>query len=305
MIVLKLSDGLGNQMFQYAFGRQLQEYYQTSLLLETARYRSGEQRKVGLQNLSLPLNQDRHAGRICRFATPFENMAYAGYARAARAFAEKCLKIPSTGRDGYSRMIRLGLYMTQDSIRYYPFEKSAAPVIFVRGFFQSEKYFHDIAPAIRRELRVKEAGSGTVRLLGERMAVENSVCVHIRRGDYIGHPKFDVCGEAYYRRAVEAVCARVAHPALYVFSNTGEDLSWIRGHYDFLADAHFVREGSSEFDDLYLMYHCRHHIISNSTFSWWGAYLKEGDGLTLCPSRWNNTDQVQDIELADWIRVDV
>lgn len=304
MIILKLTDGLGNQMFQYAFGRQLQRIYGMPMLLETARFRK-QVRRMGLQALAIPLVDRKPTAQQCRIATELESAAYRTVSQLVMRYAGRLRGIPFTGPDGYRRMIRLGHYTTEDSTSYYPFERTNAKTIFVRGYFQSEKYFHDAAPVIQKELRVKAVSGGEVERLGERMARENSVCVHIRRGDYIGHPKFDVCGETYYRNAAEYLRARVESPRLYVFSNSPEDLDWIRREYPFLSDAHFVKEGRNEFDDLYLMYHCRHHVISNSTFGWWGAYLKTAKGMTLCPSRWDNVNARQDIEMEDWIRIQV
>lgn len=320
MIVVKISGGLGNQMFQYAFGRQLQEMYHMPLVLETFRYddvfsgklgsrlfpiHTEQRRNLLLQRFCIPFTDHAKEANSCRMPTGAENALLLAASMVKKAWAEKALKIPQTGPKGYAQMSRRGFYSTRDLISFYPFEKTAAKHIFASGWFQSEKYFHDVTPAIRKELRVREVSSDTVRLLADRMNHENSVCVHIRRGDYIGHPCFDVCTEAYYRRAVALIRERVEKPVLYVFSNSPMELDWIRANYAFLEDAHFVKEGKDELDDLYLMYHCRHHVISNSTFSWWGSYMKLQDGLTVCPDRWINEEMQQDILLDDWIRLPV
>ena len=311
MIVVGINGGLGNQMFQYAFGRQLQEVYHVPLVLDTFRY-SGllemirkspteQKRRMNLQRFHIPFSD----GRDLRIATGAENAALYLFSMLRMQWAAKVLKIPQNGAKGYAQMIKRGLYATRDMISFYPFERTEAKRIVVRGWFQSEKYFHDIAPTIKRELRVREVSSDAVRRLAAQMLQENSVCVHVRRGDYIGYNRFDVCTEDYFRRAVEYVRERVAHPVFYVFSNNPAELDWIREHYVFLEGAHFVREGVDELDDLYLMYHCRHHIISNSTFSWWGSYLKLQEGMTICPERWLNDDMQQDILLEDWIPLPV
>lgn len=305
MIVSRLTDSIGNQTFQYAFGRQLQEIYHMPLIFETAMFRDDKVRKLGLHRLAIPLVEKKATAQTCRIATGIENTLLAEYLKGLRRFAMQVLKIPVRGQEGYSRMIKLGLYMTSDSIRYYPFEKTRAKLIFARGFFQSEHYFHDIAPLIQKELRVKAVSSDAVKQLAEKMAQENSVCIQIRRGDYVGHPKFDVCGAEYYKRAVSYIQSHIENPVLYVFSNSPEELNWIKQEYPFLSDAHFVKEGKDEFDDLYMIYHCRHHIISNSTFGWWGAYLKIRDGLTVCPGTWNNYDLKEDITLKEWIHIPV
>ena len=311
MIVVGINGGLGNQMFQYAFGRQLQEVYHMPLVLDTFRY-SGllemirkspteQKRRMNLQRFHIPFSD----GRDLRIATGAENAALYLFSMLRMQWAAKVLEIPQNGAEGYERMIKRGLYATRDIISFYPFERTEAKHIVVRGWFQSEKYFHDIAPTIKRELRVRKVSIDAVRRLAEKMRQEDSVCVHVRRGDYIGYNRFDVCTEGYFRRAVEYAREHVAHPVFYVFSNNPAELDWIREHYAFLEGAHFVREGVDELDDLYLMYHCRHHIISNSTFSWWGSYLKLQEGLTVCPERWLNDDMQQDILLEGWISLPV
>lgn len=315
VIYLRISNGLGNQMFQYAFGRQIQEIYHMPLVLETFRYhdfvevlrplRTEEKRYFLLNRLSIPFGNVAEGGYGCIVAKGLQNAIITGRSFVKRHWAEKIRKIPQTGADGYARMIKLGMYATNDIVSYYPFERTNAKHIILHGWFMSEKYFHDIAPTIKQELRVKEVSSDAVRRLAAQMLQENSVCVHVRRGDYIGHSRFDVCTEDYFRRAVEYVRERVAHPVFYVFSNNPAELDWIKENYAFLEGAHFVKEGVDELDDLYLMYHCRHHIISNSTFSWWGSYLKLQEGMTICPERWLNDDMQQDILLEDWIPLPV
>ena len=308
MIIMRISNGLGNQMFQYAFGRQLQEIYHMPLILETYRYgRMETYRKLRLENLNIKVSKEKADAQHCYFVRGVGNLSAFMISLLKRHWAERIQRIPQNGAEGYAKMIKRGMYVTRDIISYYPFEKTNAKTIIAHGWFMSEKYFHDIAPIIKEELRVKDEciSNDEVRHLADKMLLENSVCIHIRRGDYIGYNRFDVCTEGYFRRAVEYAREHVAHPVFYVFSNNPAELDWIREHYAFLEGAHFVREGVDELDDLYLMYHCRHHIISNSTFSWWGSYLKLQEGLTVCPERWLNDDMQQDILLEGWISLPV
>lgn len=303
MIILKLMDGLGNQMFQYAFGRYLQEIYHEKLIFETMKLRKNAVRKLGIHRFNILLNTHKADSYVtCRFANPVENVLLQIVSKGTRIVAEKIFKIPMSGEQGYHRMIRWGYYTTNDSITYYSFRRTKKKIKFVRGYFQSEKYFDQIADTIKRELKIKKIDNAAVCDLGKKMEKENSVCIHIRRGDYIGNKRFDVCTEEYYREAVKLMETRLNAPVFYIFSNTPEDLLWIKEHYDFTKDMYFIDEGTDEFEDLYLMYHCKNHIISNSTFSWWGSYLGDSN-ITIAPRKWAKSDERQDILRKEWILI--
>ncbi len=303
MIILKLMDGLGNQMFQYAFGRYLQEIYHENLIFETMKLQKNAVRKLGIHRFDIPLDKhETDSCAICRFANSVENIIFQIVSKGMRIFAEKIFKIPMSGERGYHRMIRWGCYTTNDSITYYSFRKTKKKIKFVRGYFQSEKYFDPIADTVKKELQIKKIDNTAVCDLGKKMEKEDSVCIHIRRGDYIGNKRLDVCTESYYREAVKLMKTRLNAPVFYIFSNTPDDLLWIKKHYDFTKDMYFIDEGTDEFEDLYLMYHCRNHIISNSTFSWWGSYLGDSN-ITIAPQKWVNSDERQDILRKEWILV--
>lgn len=300
MIVLKLMDGLGNQMFQYAFARYLQTVYHEPIVFETMRLGKGAVRKFGLDKLDIPLVDGKAGINTCRMAGKVENRILFFSSKIIREFFEKMTDIPMTGEKAYWKMIQYGFYTTKDATAFYEFKKSKMPVKFVRGYFQSENYFIEIKEIIKKELLVKDVER--LKELANKLRNEESVCIHIRRGDYIGSRRFEVCTEEYYRKAVDYMVNELDNPKFYVFSNTAQDLQWIKQNYTFLNKAHLTVEGEDEYGDLYLMYNCKHHIISNSTFSWWGSYLSDNeDGITIAPKRWVNADEQQDIILNQWI----
>lgn len=299
MIVLKVMDGLGNQMFQYAFARHLQMIYHEPIVFETIRLRKGAVRKFGLDRLNIPLADGKSEINTCRMAGKIENWILFFASKIIREFLEK-MGISMTGEKAYWKMIQYGFYTTKDAMRFYDFKKTKMPIKFVRGYFQSEQYFREEKDIIKQELLVKNMER--LEKIAHQIENENSVCIHIRRGDYIGNVRFEVCTEEYYKKAVEYMFKELGSPKFYVFSNTTQDLQWIQQNYIFLNNAHFVVEGEDEYGDLYLMYHCKHHIISNSTFSWWGAYLSNSEGgITIAPKKWVNADEQQDIILKQWI----
>lgn len=303
MIVVKLMDGLGNQMFQYAFGRYLQTVYHEPMILETMKLQNSAVRRLGIQNLCIPLVDKNPDSGQCRLATGMENRLLQAFSKTTRTFAQKICHIPMSGEDGYHRMTKWGFYTTTDSITYYPFEYTFKKCKFVRGYFQSEKYFAPVADLLRRELRVRDELLDHEKCLFIRELEEcNSVCVHIRRGDYVGSRRYEVCTEDYYQRAMVYISEQTVNPVFYIFSNTNKDLEWVKENYCLPGKLRFVDVGENEFHDLCFMYHCKHHIISNSTFSWWGSYLAKQEGnITVCPRIWVHSDEKQDVLREKWV----
>lgn len=303
MIVVKLMDGLGNQMFQYAFGRYLQTIYNEPIIFETTKLQEGAIRRLGIQEFNIPLVERGVLSKdTCAMPKSYENKIFLICSKGVREFCEKILKIPMTGEESYHRMIKLGFYTTIDSITYHSFKKTRLPIKFVRGYFQSEKYFAPIADIIKKEFVLKRDFSEKKLDFINELKNCNSVCVHIRRGDYVGNKLFEVCTEKYYQKAIEYMKGKIENPVFYIFSNTEEDREWIRKNYSLPEGSKYVNIGDDEFDDLCFMFNCRHHIISNSTFSWWGSYLcNYEENITIAPQIWHNSNDRQDILKSDWV----
>ena len=136
-------------------------------------------------------------------------------------------------------------------------------------------------------------------------AGEDSVSLHVRRTDYLSLKGGGgaVLDPAYYARAIERICALVPNVRWFVFS---DDIAWCREHFASLQDVVFV-EGNEKapWEDIALMAHCRNHIIANSTFSWWGAYLAPDVGHTICPQQWfRGLETIPGVMVPeDWIRL--
>lgn len=182
------------------------------------------------------------------------------------------------------------------------------PLIYFQGFYQSEKFFADVAPLVRRTYRfdTSMANQKTIALLSRLEKDESSVAVHIRRGDYLepGHYKTlgCVCTPSYYRRATTLISSMVTHPHFYLFS---DDPEWVKAHID-MPQATFVNWnlGKDSWQDMLLMQHCRHNIICNSSFSWWGAWLNSNKNkIVITPDHWFADYDYPDIIPNGWIQV--
>lgn len=180
---------------------------------------------------------------------------------------------------------------------------------YVSGFWQTEKYFLPIEEEIRRNFRFKFPPSSINQLHFNKIASTNSVAVHIRRGDYVNVAKTQavhgLCSIDYYRNAMAMIEKSIPDPIYFFFSN---DMVWVKENLKISKEHFFIdnNTGESSWEDLRLMSHCKHAIIANSSFSWWGAWLNENPTkIIITPHRWMNNPAIQTTDLipSSWIRL--
>ncbi|HVN40475.1 MAG TPA: alpha-1,2-fucosyltransferase [Myxococcota bacterium] len=290
MIVTRISGGLGNQMFQYAAGRRLALARATGLLLDLS-----------------PLDDPR-------VATPRCYELHAFPIRAAIASAAE-LEAIAPRRDSLAARIArraCGARRSAATERHFHFDPEVLDLpdgSCLHGYWQSERYFADVADDVRRELTVERPATGRNAELLERIDACNAVSVHVRRGDYVSLPPVrathGVCPLDYYERAARTLAERVADPVFFVFS---DDPDWVRDHLrldgEMVQVDHNRPEAGSE--DMRLMSRCAHHVIANSTFSWWGAWLDpRPEKIVVAPRRWfeDGDRDTSDLVPAGWIRL--
>ena len=168
----------------------------------------------------------------------------------------------------------------------------------LHGYFQSEKYFEHCADQVRHYFTPRK---NVEQLLQKKYPDLSDTCsIHIRRGDYVNHPLHEVCNLDYYKRAIAEIERRTTIRKFVVFS---DDIQWcrnnLRGQFEFV-------DGNHDIEDIFLMSMCTHHIIANSSFSWWGSWLnKNPNKIILAPSAWfNNSDMIQtDVYTKDMIKI--
>lgn len=168
---------------------------------------------------------------------------------------------------------------------------------FLEGYWQSEKYFFDIKDIIKQEFTLKYVPNHPII---EEIINTSSVSLHIRRGDYlyVATKELGVCSSEYYNKSIQRIYELVQDPKFFIF---GGDESWARQHLN-LPNARYIeaREQTS-YEDIYLMTLCKHNIIANSSFSWWGAYLGEfSSKIVLYPTPWFKKVKTDDLPLAAW-----
>jgi len=177
------------------------------------------------------------------------------------------------------------------------------------GYFQSQKYFEGLALEIRKLFTFGRPPSAANRNMLERIAECPSVSIHVRRGDYVSVPKtskyYRTCSLEYYQAALRIIRERVSDPTVFVFS---DDPGWARENIKLADETIYVdhNDGPSAFEDMRLMSNCRHHIIANSSFSWWGAWLNPSTEKTVvAPRQWlsDSAIDLRDLLPPEWTSI--
>ena len=167
----------------------------------------------------------------------------------------------------------------------------------IYSYCQTPLVVQGIEEELRRAFVINTHPSHENQLVLEKIQSCNSVCVHVRRGDYELYPQYQVCNYDYYRKAIEEAKKLLLNPVFFIFSNSHEDIEWIRENFDFDASINYVDLDNPDYEELRLMMSCNHFIIANSTFSWWAAVLgKFQNKHVWCPQLWFKN--AQDVEMS-------
>jgi hypothetical protein len=267
MIITRLLGGLGNQMFQYAAGRRLAHALAVDLKLDVTWLEKFNSRPYALGNFNIEE----------KFASAAEIAAMAPIGRFGHALAKIWPK-------------KWPKYIQEKQFHFDPGILNLSDGVYLKGYWQSEKYFADITETIRREFTVKTLLSGKNKELSELIASKQSVSIHVRRGDYVETRRmkqvYNACDPDYYLRCVDYMKQLVKNPCFFIFS---DDPQWAKDNLKQLNPAVIVdyNRTNKDYEDIWLVSRCNHHIIANSTFSWWGAWLNpKKDKIVLAPKQW-------------------
>jgi Glycosyl transferase family 11 len=260
LIAIRMFGGLGNQLFHYAFGRALGTRLGVDLGLDWGDFRRGEERQPALHAFPLKVV------RLKRTQVPF--------ARRRRRWHW-------LGGDPL-------LLVSEKTFQFDPTFHDLPDGVYLEGCFQSERYFAEIADRIRSELAMPEPPDARTRsTVAKIRSTPTAVSLHVRRGDYVNHDGMGACSREYYDRAARHIAITTGEtPTLFVFS---DDIEWAVANLRLQYPTHFVTRGNTSHPqaDLWLMSQCRHHIIANSTFSWWGAWLNPSrTKIVVAPAVW-------------------
>lgn len=264
VVVSSLAGGLGNQLFQYAFGRAVATRLKCELVLDT--------RILQIKEGQTPRD---YALAVYQVKATVDTLS--------RKQLDRCI-VAKEKTSNYDAQVL----------------PHSVPGCRLSGYWQTEKYFAHIRPQLLDELTLREQTSHYINGIAEQIKASQSVSIHFRRGDYVTDPNIaayhGTCDLSYYSAAIQKLQSAEPELRFFMFS---DDPQWLEsnippGISSLIVDA---RQSSAR-EDLWLMSLCKHHIIANSSFSWWGAWLGQRQGINITPRKWFSSASFNDIDVV-------
>ena len=280
MIYMRIWEGLGNQLFQYAYIRALQLRNQETVRLCVLPDQGDRTiRNYELDKLAITIPRGRIFEKVAVYIERYETI-------------KKMVQFIGEKVDFYG-------YVEEENVKYKKDLKYLRGNYYISGWFQNEKYFEEFETIIRREIRPRKK----IRVSKELKDIlnhKNTVSVHIRRGDYARYQ--NILDKEYYEKALAVIREQVENAFLVVFS---DDLNWVMKNMQFGNDVYYIdkNEGLEDYEELFVMSRCKHNVIANSTFSWWGAWLNPNeDKIVVGPKQWFARNKLNIMPDA-WLKV--
>ena len=267
MIIINLTGGLGNQMFQYAFGRALAQKYKTDLKLHFTNALFNIQRSYELDVFNISASM----------ATK-EDLQKFGITQN-RVLNRLLYLFDERYRIQFNRYIVTQKFPYIFNSKYLAVKNNS----YIQGYWADERYFNGVENILRKEFTTKKKLDEKNQNILKQIQKTNSVSIHVRRGDYITNktniPKF--IGLNYYVNSIKKIKKSASNPVFFVFS---DDIPWCKRNLNSLMDnAYYIdhNKGKDSYKDLLLMSACKHNIIANSSFSWWAQWLNKNQNKTV------------------------
>jgi hypothetical protein len=291
MIVVRLKGGMGNQLFQYAFGKRVAAQLGTEVQFDLSSLLDRSKKDMVFRNYDLD---------IFHVAAPF--LQSPDYLQ----FIYK-LKSSSVGRWQRRRAEKGRTYIRETQFHVLP-ELIASPKdnALYDGWWQSERYFEAIGEELRKDLQFKDDLLEESKTLSKQIQSTNAICLNVRRTDFLKTPDLNTTNLDYFLKAAEYIAERIEQPHFFVFS---DDMAWCEKNIQLPHPTVYVgheHKGRKFGNYLRLMSQCDHFIIPNSSFAWWAIWLNGNrKKIVVAPKHWfaNSVYDTSDLVLQDWVRM--
>ncbi len=294
MIITQIIGGIGNQMFQYAAGLALAEKHGVPLLLDTRLFQNYDLRPEGflldkIFDIDAAVAEEREILGLINWRV----------SRIGRRLIRNKFLSFLCGKN----------YYLQNGVAFNREYLSLPSSCYIAGHWLSERFFINQEKLIRKQFTFKAPLVGKNKELAIKIhQTSGAVSLHVRRGDYVNDPHTNAvhgtCSIDYYKNAMLIIEKQLNNPIYFVFS---DDINWVREHLPFDKEHTFIdhNQGTESYNDMYLMSLCKHHIIANSSFSWWGAWLNTNqEKIVIAPKNWfSKAVYSRDVVPKTWINL--
>jgi hypothetical protein len=291
MIIVKLFGGIGNQMFQYAAGRGLANRNSCELKIDISHF----------NNLVLPNGLPYRSFDL----SIFHIRADVASEKEIKLYGDEPHSIFKRGVKKIKNLIVPYVVLNEPHFHFYPEFMKAKGNIYIEGYWQSEKYFKEIEHEIRNDFIIKTTLNQEGNRLLKKIMSTNSICLNIRRKEFATNQYINqFVGLNYICDAVELMASKIENPHFFIFS---DELAWVKQNVKISHNYTIVEEnlyGDKFRDCLFLMTSCKHFVIPNSTFGWWGAWLGDNPNkIVIAPKQWFRDDSksTSDLFPENWI----
>lgn len=290
MKIVKLKGGLGNQMFQYAFAKMLKKVTNDEVKIDLSPYAelNGDMvRKPRILkfNISLPIASKEDINKICKFNHSGNSQSFKYRLKIIFENLVNKKYLFEKNHEGY----------TNNKMNYFDY---------FDGYWQDWQMIDAIIGELKNDFNYLGSLSSTSKELMRYIVSSNSVSIGVRRGDYLtDNPKhYGVIGQKYYDQAMKKISENVKRPIFFIFSN---DINWVKQNMTFSnLNIVYVTGTNDDFEDFVLLSKCKHSIIPNSTYHWWGARLNEYKGKRIiAPKKWFADDAPINILPERWEKI--
>ncbi|MEE8341078.1 MAG: alpha-1,2-fucosyltransferase [Candidatus Neomarinimicrobiota bacterium] len=285
MLIIRITGGIGNQLFQYAFVRSLSLKLNQKFKLDLSWYR--DYHKFEKTNDSNAATQREYLLDKFKIKENLLSPAYLSisYRLNNSSIFKKMLKYQPFNYFSYSTINELDF----DINKINSFNN-----VYLSGFWQKTNLFEEISDLIIEEFALKNNLSEKNKILLEKISSTNSIAVHIRRGDLLDRPVAVAdqpsSSHNYYYNAINIISEKIKDPELFIFS---DDIIGIKDNYQFDIPTTYIDNNGPDYEHFNLMSGCKHQIIANSTFSWWAAWLNKNEKKIVISPKWWYRDPVK------------
>ena len=335
MIIVRLEGGLGNQMFQYAAARRLAEKRSCILKLDLSWFETQQLRQYKLgcfnicENFAAPQELETIIGNYSITEWLSLKVSRKLGLKQSVADLDTYLEISSgiifnnthagwwiariKHELGFYRsnleLYQQGKYVREKHHHFDPEILDSPDHVYMDGFWQSPKYFSDVEDLLRQEFTLRNQQSSLCVQIAEHTTNTYSVSLHVRRGDMVNDSKTNqlhgTCNLTYYEYAVKCIAERVRQPHFFIFS---ADPHWVEENLNLNFPLTLVscHDSLTDYEEMYLMSCCQHHVTANSTFSWWGAWLNpKANEIVVAPQKFFNAfaydHDTKDLYPSTWL----